>query len=61
MSVFAALAASTLAKSTSATPTLNITVHDYLWGYQDTLVSLAHTVMPGYIDFSRFGLMDRVS
>lgn len=61
ISTFAALAISTLAKSTSASPILNITVQDYLWGYQDSLVSLAHTVMPNYIDFKRFGLMDRVS
>lgn len=61
ISTFAALAVSTLAKSTSASPILNITVHDYLWGYQDSLVSLAHTVLPNYIDFKQFGLMDRVS
>lgn len=61
VSSFAALALSTLAKSTSAQPILNLTVHDYLWGYQDSLVSLANTILPNYIDFPRFGLMDRVS
>lgn len=61
MSTFAALAFSTLAKSTNAKPMLNLTVHDYLWGYQDNLVSLANTVLPDYINFERFGLMDRVS
>lgn len=61
ISTFAALAVSTLAKSTKAYPILNITVHDYLWGYEDNLVSLANTILPNYIDFPRFGLMDRVS
>lgn len=60
ISTFAALAFSTLAKSTKAEPILNITVHDFLWGYQDNLVSLANTVLPDYINFERFGLMDRV-
>lgn len=60
MSTFAALAFSTLAKSTNAKPILNLTVHDYLWGYQDNLVSLANSVLPNYINFDRFGIMDRV-
>lgn len=61
MSVFTALAASTLAKSTSARAILNLTVHDYLWGYEDNLVRLANTIVPNYINFDRFGLLDRVS
>lgn len=61
MSTFAALAFSTLAKSTNAQPILNLTVHDYLWGYKDSLVSLANGVLPNYINFETFGLMDRVS
>lgn len=60
VSPFAALAFSTLAMSTKAEPILNLTVHDFLWGYQDNLVSLANTVLPDYINFERFGLMDRV-
>lgn len=60
ISSFAALAVSTLAKSTNAQPMLNLTVHDYLWGYRDNLVSLANSIMPNYINFDRFGIMDRV-
>ena len=61
MSTFAALAFSTLAKSTNSKPILNITVQDYLWGYEDNLVKLANSVLPDYINFEKFGLMDRVS
>ncbi|CRK92365.1 CLUMA_CG005909, isoform A [Clunio marinus] len=60
VSSFAALAVSTLSKSTNSQPLLNLTVHDFLWGYQDNLVSLANTVLPNYINFDRFGLMDRM-
>ncbi|XP_076618698.1 scavenger receptor class B member 1 [Colletes latitarsis] len=41
-------------------PILNITVYDYLWGYDDTLIDLASTVLPSFIDFRKFGLLDRV-
>ncbi|XP_043262677.1 scavenger receptor class B member 1-like [Colletes gigas] len=41
-------------------PILNITVYDYLWGYEDTLVNVASTVLPSFIDFRKFGLLDRI-
>ncbi|OXU24944.1 hypothetical protein TSAR_015667 [Trichomalopsis sarcophagae] len=41
-------------------PILHIPVQDYLWGYDDSLVSLAGTVVPSYIDFKKFGLLDRM-
>ncbi|XP_001600667.2 scavenger receptor class B member 1 [Nasonia vitripennis] len=41
-------------------PILHISVQDYLWGYDDSLVSLAGTVVPSYIDFKKFGLLDRM-
>lgn len=59
-STFAAFAASALAQSTNSKPLLNLTVQDFLWGYKDNLISLANTVVPNYINFDRFGLMDRV-
>lgn len=40
---------------------LNVSVYDYLWGYDDPLVELANTVVPNWIDFPRFGIVDRVS
>ncbi|XP_029040309.1 scavenger receptor class B member 1 [Osmia bicornis bicornis] len=39
---------------------LNITVYDYLWGYEDPLVRLASNVVPSFINFGRFGLLDRM-
>ncbi|XP_033338900.2 scavenger receptor class B member 1 [Megalopta genalis] len=39
---------------------LNITVHDYLWGYEDKLIHFASTVVPSFIDFAKFGLLDRM-
>lgn len=60
-STLAAISFSTLAKSTNSKPLLNLTVHDYLWGYTDNLIKFARTVLPDYVDFDKFGLMDRVS
>lgn len=40
---------------------LNLTVNDYLWGYDDPLVKLAADVIPSIITFDTFGLLDRVS
>ncbi|XP_076687354.1 scavenger receptor class B member 1 [Andrena cerasifolii] len=39
---------------------LNITVHDYLWGYEDPLVRLASGIVPNFINFRKFGLLDRM-
>lgn len=39
---------------------LNITVHDYLWGYEDALVRLASNIVPSFINFRKFGLLDRM-
>lgn len=61
MSMFAALALSTLTKSLNAQPMLNLTVNDYLWGYEDPLVKLAANIVPTIITFESFGIMDRVS
>lgn len=60
-STIGALAISTLAKSVNAQPILNLTVHDYLWGYDDPLVRLASNIAPNIINFERFGLLDRVT
>lgn len=44
-----------------AKPILNISVYDYLWGYEDSLVKLANGLVPKFINFQKFGLLDRVS
>lgn len=38
-----------------------LTIDEYLWGYDDPLVTLANTVIPSWINFPRFGILDRVS
>jgi hypothetical protein len=55
------LGLSTLARYLDSQPFLNLTAHEYLWGYDDQLVRLASTVLPNWLPFSRLGLMDRVS
>lgn len=40
---------------------MNMTIHDYLWGYNDSLIKVANRVVASWIPFERLGLMDRVS
>jgi scavenger receptor class B, member 1 len=58
MSVF--IYFSTLTKALNSPPILNITVYDYLWGYEDQLVRLASNIVPSFITFDKLGLLDRV-
>lgn len=60
LSFFTALAVSTLVKTTSSEPLLNLTVADFLWGYDDSLITLASNVVPSVIPFKKFGLLDRM-
>jgi hypothetical protein len=60
-STFLNVGLATLARYLNSQPFLNLTAHEYLWGYDDPLVSLASTVLPNWIPFSKLGLMDRVS
>ncbi|KOC63072.1 Scavenger receptor class B member 1 [Habropoda laboriosa] len=41
-------------------PILNISVYEYLWGYEDNLVHLASGIVPSFINFRKFGLLDRM-
>ncbi|KAI4487717.1 hypothetical protein M0802_011907 [Mischocyttarus mexicanus] len=41
-------------------PIINISVYDYLWGYDDNLVKLAAEILPSYLKFRKFGLLDRL-
>lgn len=50
-----------LANLMNTKPILNISVYDYLWGYEDSLVKLASGIVPNFINFQKFGLLDRVS
>lgn len=61
LSSFAALGVSTLVKSLNAKPLINLTVNDFMWGYDDNLVKLANNLIPNIITFERLGVLDRVS
>jgi len=41
-------------------PILDLSVKEFLWGYDDKLVKMASSVLPTWINFSKFGLLDRV-
>jgi len=56
----AALAISALTNRLQTKIMLDVSVHDYLWGYDDRLVRFASKVMPSVINFERFGLLERV-
>jgi scavenger receptor class B, member 1 len=60
-STFSALAMTTLVKSLNARSFLNLTVYDYMWGYDDNLVRLANNILPNFITFDKLGFLDRVS
>jgi len=61
LSMFAALGLSALTKRLNAQPMLEVSVHDYMWGYEDHLVHLASKFVPSWIDFASFGIMEKVS
>ncbi|XP_033221751.1 scavenger receptor class B member 1-like isoform X2 [Belonocnema kinseyi] len=49
-----------LANLMGAEPILNISVYDYLWGYNDPLIKLAGNIVPSFVNFQKFGLLDRM-
>ncbi|KAK5638325.1 hypothetical protein RI129_012620 [Pyrocoelia pectoralis] len=59
-SFFVKLAVGQLSLLVSAKEFLNLTVDEYLFGYNDNLITLASQFLPNWIDFSRFGIADRI-
>lgn len=59
--MFVNMAVSTISQYLGSKPFVNLTVDEYLWGYDDPLVKLANNVIPSWINFPRFGILDRVS
>ncbi|KAF7987420.1 hypothetical protein HCN44_003182 [Aphidius gifuensis] len=49
-----------LANILNSQPILKMTVHEYLWGYDDSLVRLAAGIIPNFVNFKKFGLLDRM-
>lgn len=60
LSTFAALGVSALTRQLKSKPMLAMSVHDYLWGYDDNLVKLASKFVPSFINFERFGILERM-
>lgn len=60
-SIFTNIAFATLTSYLDTQPFLHLTVHDFLWGFDDPLVQLASKLFPKWIHFPRLGIMDRVS
>ncbi|GAB0093081.1 scavenger receptor class B member 1 [Sergentomyia squamirostris] len=61
MSFFSSLAVSSVLKTFKAEPIINLTAHDFMWGYNDPLVSIASTIVPSFIPFNKIGLVDRLT
>ncbi|KAH8306081.1 hypothetical protein KR018_001221, partial [Drosophila ironensis] len=60
LSMFASLGLTAIFRQLKAKPMLNLTVHEYLWGYEDNLVQLAGKFVPSWIDFTSFGIMEKL-
>lgn len=50
-----------LANQVMSTALMNMDVHSHLWGYDEPLIRLGNTWLPGWITFSKMGILDRVS
>ncbi|CAB0014911.1 unnamed protein product, partial [Nesidiocoris tenuis] len=59
-SIGMSLMLSTLISYMDAQPLLTLPVDSFLWGYDDPLVKLARRTVPAWINFERFGLLDRM-
>ncbi|KAL1517132.1 hypothetical protein ABEB36_000939 [Hypothenemus hampei] len=51
---------SSAAVALNSQPILDVTIHDYLWGYKDSLVEMANKLLPHWIDFESFGIFARL-
>ena len=49
-----------IASQLQSQPIVNLNVHNYLWGYDDPLIALSHSLLPGWIHFESIGILDRV-
>lgn len=59
-SIFGAMTLSSLAASLKLEPLLDMTVDEYLWGYDDPLVKFGSQIIPSFINIEKFGLLDRM-
>lgn len=59
-SLFTNFGMMTSVKYLGSKPFLNLTVEEYLWGYDDPMVDMANTFVSSWIPFAKLGLLDRV-
>lgn len=60
-SSFASFGLATLVKSLKVEPFLRLKVYDFLFGYDDDLITLASNIVPSLIPFDRLGYISQVS
>ncbi|VVC33177.1 Hypothetical protein CINCED_3A004628 [Cinara cedri] len=58
--MFVNLVFNSLVNYLDSQPLLDLTVKEFLWGYDDRLVKMASNVLPTWINFAKFGLLDRM-
>nr|XP_022900676.1 scavenger receptor class B member 1-like [Onthophagus taurus] len=54
------LGLASVANMVKSKPIEHLTPSSYLFGYDDPLVTLASTYIPSWIDFTKFGILDRI-
>ncbi|KAJ8718766.1 hypothetical protein PYW07_016322 [Mythimna separata] len=57
---FTQLGFNMLALRLDSNATVQISAHDYLWGYNEPLISVGNIFLPGWINFDTMGLLDRL-
>ncbi len=58
--ILAKVGFNTLVLSTGSKPIINQTAKNYMFGYEDALITLAYNTLPSWIFFKKLGIIDRV-
>ncbi|KAJ8953747.1 hypothetical protein NQ318_015403, partial [Aromia moschata] len=59
-SFFTNMGFSAISSTLGSQPILNLTIDEYMWGYEDKLVTVANKFLPKWIDFGTFGILERL-
>ncbi|XP_038221646.1 scavenger receptor class B member 1-like [Zerene cesonia] len=54
------LAYNVMVNQLHSTSVMNVDADSFLWGYDEPTIAMAHTILPGWINFERLGVMDRL-
>uniref|UniRef100_A0A2A4JT04 Scavenger receptor class B member 1 n=1 Tax=Heliothis virescens TaxID=7102 RepID=A0A2A4JT04_HELVI len=57
---FARMGFNMLTAQLNTKPTIQLSAQDYLWGYDEPLINLGNTILPGWINFDKMGVLDRL-